>query len=286
MKKKEQDGLRLLIKTREDAQSMRKTISNRLGLKADGDAIKGEGATIALSLHTTLNDSLNNAKQIEKDLEKELRRQLKKMPVYTEFLKDVKGAGEVGCGWVVGEFDIETATTVSKMWQYSGMNGSLVKGKKRISKSKYKPSMGSIVREMKNIRTGETDYIIQTNEMIRGDKATPGFVLPYNKNLKTHLLGVMAAGFVKAQNDYCMNFYYPYKHRLENSTQLTTEVKKGGKREKLMWKDCTKGHRNMAALRYMMKMFLKDLYINWRSIEGLTVREPYSEEYLGKKHAG
>jgi hypothetical protein len=30
---------------------------------------------------------------------------------------------------------------------------------------------------------------------------------------------------------------------------------------------------------------LKDLYVQWRTIEGLEVREPYSAEYLGKRHA-
>jgi hypothetical protein len=36
----------------------------------------------------------------------------------------------------------------------------------------------------------------------------------------------------------------------------------------------------------MLKMFLKDLYVAWRKIEGLEVREPYAAEYLGKRHAG
>ena len=50
------------------------------------------------------------------------------------------------------------------------------------------------------------------------------------------------------------------------------------------WKDETKGHRDNAARRYMIKMFLKDLYVVWRTVEGLPVRAPYQEEYLGHKH--
>ena len=34
----------------------------------------------------------------------------------------------------------------------------------------------------------------------------------------------------------------------------------------------------------MIKMFLKDLYIAWRTLEGLEVRKPYEEEYLNRKH--
>jgi len=52
-----------------------------------------------------------------------------------------------------------------------------------------------------------------------------------------------------------------------------------------MWKDCTPGHKNQAAIRYMMKMFLRDLYVAWREIEGLPVRPPYEDDYLGRKHS-
>ena len=50
------------------------------------------------------------------------------------------------------------------------------------------------------------------------------------------------------------------------------------------WKDAYVAHRHKAANRKMIKEFLKDVYVAWRTIEGLPVREPYSEEYLGKKH--
>jgi hypothetical protein len=35
----------------------------------------------------------------------------------------------------------------------------------------------------------------------------------------------------------------------------------------------------------MIKQFLKDLYVHWRTLEGLPVRQPYAEEYLGKVHS-
>ena len=40
----------------------------------------------------------------------------------------------------------------------------------------------------------------------------------------------------------------------------------------------------MAARRFMIKHFIQDLYANWRKIQGLSVRKPYEEEYLGKIH--
>jgi hypothetical protein len=50
------------------------------------------------------------------------------------------------------------------------------------------------------------------------------------------------------------------------------------------WKDESDGHRDHAAKRYMVKMFLKDLYVAWRTMEGLPVRVPYQEEYLNHVH--
>ena len=44
------------------------------------------------------------------------------------------------------------------------------------------------------------------------------------------------------------------------------------------------GHIDRMSKRYMIKMFLQDLYVAWRTLEGLSVRKPYAEEYLDKKH--
>jgi hypothetical protein len=47
----------------------------------------------------------------------------------------------------------------------------------------------------------------------------------------------------------------------------------------------SKGQRHNMAMRYMVKMFLIDLYTKWRTLEGLPVSVPYSEAKLGIKHA-
>lgn len=41
--------------------------------------------------------------------------------------------------------------------------------------------------------------------------------------------------------------------------------------------------KNMA-IRYMIKMFLKDLWVAWRTLEGLPVTPDYAEAKLGMKH--
>jgi hypothetical protein len=277
--------IKLLVRSREDFQSMRKTNDNRIGMKADGTA-----QNIAVEMDAQeaamLEKISTAAREQEKAIEKDLLILLKKEKIYTEWLKGVKGVGAIAAGWIISEYDIHIASTVSKMWQYTGLNPNLIRGKKRIAKDKYKPEHGQIVSELKDTETGEiSDYIVQTNEMIRGDKLTAGFIAPFNKRLRVALVGVLADGFIKAQNEYCMKYYYPYKQRLEQSEILTEEItKKGSAPKQIKWSDCKKAHRDRAAKRYMIKMFLADLYANWRRIEGLEVRPTYHEEKLGHKH--
>lgn len=253
--------VRMLVRTREDFQSMRKKMDNRIGRTADGEQQNVEQRTFRLEDLEMFKKIADDAKEKEVECEKNLKRVLKRFPIWTEYLEGVKGVGTIAAGWIIGEFDIEKATTVSKMWQFAGLNPGLVKGKKRVDHE-----------------DGKVEFV-ETGEMIRGDKLTPGHVSPFNQKLRTALVGVLADGFIKQQNYYAMEFYYPYKARLEQEESTVLHV---GKEKQ--WKDVNKGHRDRAAKRYMIKMFLKDLYVAWRTIEGLPVRPSYQEEYLGHKH--
>lgn len=46
----------------------------------------------------------------------------------------------------------------------------------------------------------------------------------------------------------------------------------------------TRGHRHNMAVRYMVKLFLNDLYNAWRELEGLPVAPTYQEAKLGHTH--
>lgn len=240
---------------------MRKKMDNRIGRTADGEQQNVEQRTFRLEDLEMFKKIADDAKEKEVECEKNLKRVLKRFPIWTEYLEGIKGVGTIAAGWIIGEFDIEKATTVSKMWQFAGLNPGLVKGKKRVDHE-----------------DGKVEFV-ETGEIIRGDKLTPGHVSPFNQNLRTALVGVLADGFIKQQNYYAMEFYYPYKARLEQEENTVLHV---GKEKQ--WKDVNKGHRDRAAKRYMIKMFLKDLYVAWRTIEGLPVRPSYQEEYLGHKH--
>ncbi len=179
--------------------------------------------------------------------------------LWQEFLVNVKGCGESIACVILSEFDIRYAekkwgrcTTVSDLWSYAG----LAPGKDR---------------------------------KITGQKCT------YNQFLRSKLCGVLGPSFLKCQSQPYSAIYYEEKTRLENSDVMVHEYpRKKDKKARAEWPDPTKrmvkwrdaypDHRHKAAIRKMVKEFLKHLYIAWREIEGLPIREPYSEEYLGKKH--
>lgn len=262
-------ALRMLVRSRDDFQNIRKNLDNRLGRKADGTMQNlVEERPLDEEYLPMIEAYADTARGQEEKLEKNIKDLLKKFPVHEEFLKGVPGVGPIASAWIISEFDIRIADTVSKMWQFAGMNPGMVRGKKR-----------------KQNDDG-TFAIITTDKLVRGDKRTKDFVSPFNGRLRAALLGMMADVFIKGQNSYALNFYYPYKSRKENSVAEVPHWKTKGKPAVLTpWNEVSKGHRDDAAKRFMVKAFLKDLYVAWRTVEGLPVREPYAEEYLGRKHS-
>jgi hypothetical protein len=286
MKEETRKELRAMVRTMYDYQDMRLRTAGRLRLKADDtcmDENNMDDAEISEKDYSTVEYVKLATSKIEKRLAKEIESMIKEEEVYSEFFKKVRGCGPLMSAACLAEFDIQKADTVSKMWQFAGVNPGMVKGKKIIKITKT-TDMSQVIREYENMK-GEKCGIIISSEMIRGDKRTPGFVAPYNSWLRIKLCGVLAGNMIKAQHgesglNYAINYYYPYKMRLE---QEESEVMHIGKMT--AWKDVSKGHRDASAKRYMIKMFLKDLYAAWREIEGLPVRAPYKEEYLGHKHS-
>lgn len=172
---------------------------------------------------------------------------LKDFPIYTQFLETVRGIGPAMAGVLVSEIDITKATYPSSLWAYAGLDVAK-DGKGRSKKAEH---------------LVERQY---TNKL--GEQATKQSIT-FNPFLKTKLVGVLAASFLRAGNEKYAKIYNDYKHRLECREDL---------------KETTKGHRHNMALRYMVKMFLVDLYVAWRPIVGLPVAATYQEAKLGHKH--
>lgn len=219
-----------------DVQKNRIRTMNRCGSKKDGTLQKGSNRDIS----NFLAERVKTYQEMEAATLKEIKKQLKDFPIYTEFLKGVKGVGPLMAAVIISEYDIEIATTVSKMWKYTG----LVPGFDKLEKGKKSP---------------------------------------FNKWLKTKMVGVLADSFIKTRSPYRM-FYDDYKHRLESLPEDEKERKLAKSKNPINKHKEYAGHIDRMSKRYMIKMFLQHLYVEWRTIAGFQVRAPYAEEYLGKKH--
>jgi len=300
--------LRTLVRIREDYQHLRIAIDNRMGRKASGgsqnlsdrkDLLTKDGIDIIESISKI-------TRKEEEEIEKYMEVTLRTFPFYNNWLSKVKGVGTNHAAWIIGEIDIYKADNVSKITQFAGLNSGVIRGQKSVSQKEYKEEMGEKIGVLPPTKTGGKRFRILTDDWVRGDKRSPGFLCPFNFKLRMALCGRLADSFIKSQSPYVKHYYdlhVPESYRTDKakmeakpnlagkygrydcSDQMTTEIKKGGKIVDLPWKETTDSHRDMAAKRKMIKEFLKDVYKNWRAEEGLPVREPYAEEYLGKEHS-
>lgn len=173
---------------------------------------------------------------------KVLQELLKEYPVWTNFLKDIKGVGPLMAGVLLSEIDITKATYPSSLWKYAGLDVVILPDGRSVGRSRRR------------------ECLVDKGNGVKG--------LSYNPFLKTKLMGVLAPSFLRAKSQYA-DIYYGYKHRLENHPNH---------------RDKSKMHRHTMACRYMIKMFLRDLYVAWRTLEGLPVSEDYASAKLNMKH--
>jgi hypothetical protein len=185
----------------------------------------------------------------EKSHFKRLGHILKDYPIYNNFLHGVTGIGPAMAGVIISEIDITKAEYPSSLHKYAGLDVApdgqgRSRRKEHLEDSEYKDKDGEV----------------QTKKGIT-----------FNPFLKTKLVGVLGSSFLKQSPDKCeyRKIYDEYKHRLEHMDAH---------------KEKSKGHRHNMAIRYMIKMFLVDLYNAWRPLEGLPVAPTYSEAKLGKVH--
>jgi len=185
---------------------------------------------------------------MEKAAEKSIGKALREFPIYVEFLKGVCGVGPLMAGVIISEIDIFIARYPSSLWAYAGVD----------------VAANGAGRSRKKEHLVEREYKAKDGTM----KTRVG--ITFNPFLKTKLTGVLAASFLKAKSPYA-DIYYEHKTCLENHTKH---------------KEKTKGHRHNMAMRYMIKRFLVDLYVAWKTLEGLPVSEEYSVAKLGRVHGG
>lgn len=182
----------------------------------------------------------------EEGLRASITKLVQTFPIWEHFLKGVRGCGPLMAAVLISELDPHEAPHVSSFWKYAGLDVA-PDGKGRSRREEH---------------LVEVTYTNKKGEVVTRKSIT------FNPFLKTKLLGVLATNFLRLGSPY-REFYDNYKHRLETGPQYA---------------DLTKSHKHNRAMRYMIKMFLKDLWVAMRQVEGLPVEPDYAEAKLGLRH--
>lgn len=137
------------------------------------------------------------------------------------------------------------------------------------------------------IKIEEAEYASSIWKYVGYDKAanaryTKGESGGGNRNLRTAMF-VLGTSMIKTKSAY-VEIYNNEKAKLANSNLMTRSY--NGKKQlvEMAWKDTALQHRNMAAIRKMMKHFLADVWKVWRTLEGLPTPYLYVQEKMG--HTG
>jgi hypothetical protein len=253
----DKEGLEILERVRKAYASMADAASDLPRVsKFQGNEVIANYAELALA------DSYETLLLKEERFAKSIRQIVHQNPFWKEWLGNVKGVGELLAMVILASIDIKSARYPSSLWKYSGLDVAQDGAGRSRRKEHY------VMHEYKD-KSGE-------------DNIRAG--ISYNPTLKSKLIGVLGPSFLKAKNEKYAPIYYNYRTRLENHPKhmdgsapppwFTGDKKKYS----------AKLHRHNMAIRYMVKIFLCDLYVAWRTFEKLEVSVPYNEAKLGLKH--
>ena len=172
------------------------------------------------------------------------------IPIYRAWLRDVVGVGPTMAGVLLSEIDIHKADTPSKIWALAGLD----------------------VAEDGKGRSKRAEHLVLRKYIAKDGTEKEKLSITFNPLLKTKCVGVLGPSFLRVGSGYAQVFY-----DIRNRYRERERQREDG------WTD---GHILRASIRYMVKIFLRDFWLEWRALEGLTIRPSYAEEKLGQKHSG
>lgn len=241
--------LRELVRHFYDNQKTRTALANRQGAQPD---------TVQLSPEHL--EFFNQQALVHAGIEAATLKEIERLSgtwKINSWLRKQRGCGPTMAGVILSEIDIGRARHISSLWKLAGLD----------------------------VQDG------------KAPRPTRGVTLTYNNFLRTKLVGVLADSFIKLKSPWA-EVYYGYRTRLDSRRGkcLTCEAKPGivdgevcynckGAFDNAPWGK-SDAHRDRAAKRYMIKMFLQQLWLEWRTAEGLPTSLPYAVAKLGMRPHG
>lgn len=310
------ERLRQAVRYFYDLQKLRIQHGNR-------DSDQAEPAVLEADDKTFLGRQSLGLETLEKACLAEIDSMLIEFPIYT-WLKAQPGCGPTMSGVLVAEIDIGGYRQIMLNGKLDDLHAELeTKGIEKERLEEVKEEIEKIEERLKTLKPCDTPSALWSYAGLsvntsngRAVKREKGVKSNWNPFLKAKAVFVLGGNLLKASPKdkpptKWRKFYDNYKHRKENqivaccmlcegkgglktvdNKQMPAElgpkgVKKcyncGGKKHNVPWGRGDK-HRHMAATRYMVKMFLLELWTTWRELEGLPVTEPYAQAKLGIKH--
>lgn len=265
----------------EEAESILDTLRASYKRLTDGvarnrtlPAAKGFEGDEIISSHTelTLVDQYIRIETQEQVQFRQMVSILDTIPIYSDYLKMVTGIGPAMAGVIISYLDPHKARHISSFWKYAGLDVG-------------PDGMG---------RSRRAEHLVERVYINKDGEEATRLGLTYSPFLKTKLMGVVGPSFLRSRSPWRVE-YDNYKHRIESDPKrekvTSAEWKKRFRAEAerdmaAMTHLWTPGRIHTASTRYMVKMFLADLWVTWRKLEGLTVTEPYAVAILGMRPHG
>lgn len=234
-----------------------------------------------------------------------LDKYVRRHPMWDAFFKDVKGCGTLMSAVCIAYLDPYKARHVSCFFKYCGLDlvqdmdkdGNMVfqaveNGYRKVAQVftegdedgsyVYKDLEtgdiyeGEVVPSFHGRRKGDTEmqtyYTYKDGEKVLAvdENGEPLLKrgITYNPKLKTKLMGVLPGCLLKAKDPVYSAIYYDQRNRYASGD---------------FYKGRSDKQKHMMAQRYMIKEFVRAMWITWRKLEGLEVDEPYEVAKLGNK---
>lgn len=182
--------------------------------------------------------------KVEEKMTQTCAKEVQRHPMYEAFFKDVRGCGPLMSAVCIAYLDPYKARFRSSFYRYCGLDVVIDEN-------------GAHGRSRKDA------YMVEFID--KDGKVSEKKSLGYNPKVKTKLVGVLGSSFLRSGGKYAQ-LYYNHKNQLQNRPDC---------------KDLTPLAIHRRANRYMVKAFLADLWVAWRTLEGLPVGEDYAVAKLG-----
>ena len=254
--------LKQLVATYYGIQKVRVAMGNRIT-----SIVKEYGET---DYTNRLVDVYNVSEEIEKSIVKHIKPILREFPIYTEWLKYVKGVGDIlSAGLIAGIKTPARFSNISKLWKYCGLH--VVDGeapsRRKGAKVDWNPFMKTLCWKLGESFVKTKGFYRRAYEQFRAEeerKSEEGIIRPIDK----------CVGYIPKDEDVI---------KIVGDSPLTKskidKLKKEGYKELRV--GMTNAHIYARAKRKTVKLFIAHLWHKWRELEGLPITKPYAHALLG-----